>query len=75
MKNERYISITSTSYGDYRITMKVYNDIFATITTNSIAIDEYHDWDNERRHNRGYKALYRVLMADYKKFIRSKKEL
>lgn len=74
MKNEKNISITKTGYGHY-ITMEIYNHDFSTISTNSIAVDEYNDWDNERRHNRGYKALYAELMAEYKKRIKTGKNL
>lgn len=73
MKNEKNISITTSGHGHYRIKMEVYNDIFATISTNSIAVDDYNDWDNERRHNRGYKALYQEIMREYRAFIKSKK--
>lgn len=75
MKNERHISITNDLYGHYKIKMKIYNDVFVTISTNSIAVDEYNDWDNQTRHNRGYKALYAELMSEYKKWIKTKKNL
>lgn len=66
MKNEKNISIQQTGYGHYRITMDIYGKPFSTITTDSSSIDEYRDYDDTRRHNRGYKALCRHLMRDYR---------
>lgn len=64
--SKKYIQITQTGYGHYRLTMDVYGKPFSTITTDSIAVDEYRNYDDTRRSNRGYKALCRHLMYDWR---------
>jgi len=66
MKNQKHISISQTGYGHYRLTMEVYGKPFSCITTDSIAIDDFRDRDDTRRSNRGYKALYRSLMREFR---------
>jgi hypothetical protein len=63
---KKQICIEQTGYGHYRISMKIYNKVFSTITTNSVSVDEYRDFDNSRRSNSGYKALYSKLMNEYR---------
>jgi hypothetical protein len=63
---KKHIRIEQTGYGHYRISMIIYNKKFSTITTNSSAVDEYRDFDNTRRSNVGYRALYSELMHEYK---------
>ena len=75
MKNEKDIRVENLNPGNYRLTMIIYNSKFSTVSTQSSAVDEYRDADNERRHNRGYKALYRELMSDYRKWIQTRKNL
>jgi hypothetical protein len=63
---KKHINIEQTGYGHYRISMVIYNQTFSKITTNSVAVDEYRDFDNTRRSNSGYRALYAILMREYK---------
>jgi hypothetical protein len=63
---KKHIRIEQTGYGHYRISMIIYNKLFSTITTDSVAVDEYKDFDNTRRSNVGYKALYSELMSEYR---------
>jgi len=63
---KKHIRIEQTGYGHYRISMIIYNKKFSTITTNSWAVDEYRDFNNIRRSNSGYRALYAELICEYR---------
>jgi hypothetical protein len=63
---KKHIRIEQTGYGHYRISMIIYTKPFSTIITDSVAVDEYRDFDNTRRSNSGYRALYSQLMSKYK---------
>ena len=67
MQAKKHIQVTQTGYGHYRLTMDIYGNPFSTITTDSFSVDEYRDHENPKRSNRGYKALYNILMRNYRK--------
>jgi len=67
---KKHIQVEQTGYQHYKISMIIYNKNFSTITTNNVAVDYFRDFDNTKRFNLGYRALYAELMSAYKAKIK-----
>lgn len=67
-KKNKYISVTFTGYGHYKIEGKVYGKSHSVITTDMKAIDNYNSVDDGRK-NRGYKTLVGYLNSSYKRTL------
>lgn len=59
------LRLTFSGYGNYKITMLYRGKEISATTTTMPNVDNYND-ENERRHNKGYKALRNELIRKYK---------
>ena len=46
-----------SGHGHYTYIIKFRGTEYKTTTNNMLAVDDYHDYENERRRNRGARAL------------------
>ena len=60
------IQVIFTGYGHWRVITNHYNKIIDAVTTNSRAVDDYNS-DEEKRKNRGYKALRQEVIRKNKR--------
>ena len=58
--------IRKTGYGHWSVTMEVYGKPFTFTTTNSSAIDDFYDYDSDRRIASGYRALRAEAMRTWR---------
>ena len=63
MKPLKHITIETLSRGHYKISAEKWGKVRTAIITDSSAVDEYRDKDNEKRHKQGYKQLMKYLKA------------
>lgn len=67
-KQNKYISVTFTGYGHYKIEGEVYGKSHSVITTDMEAIDDFKSEETKRK-NRGYKTLVGYLNNSYKRTL------
>lgn len=60
------LRLQMSGYGHWKVTIKIFKKDFTFITTDSSAVDDYRDFDNQRRHNRGYRALKAEALRIYR---------
>lgn len=61
-----HLQIQMSGYGHWKVTMPVFGKNYTFITNDSSAVDDYKDYDNIRRHRRGYRALKAEALRGYR---------
>lgn len=66
MSKYNFLHIQMAGYGHWKVKIIIFRKEFTFITTDSSAVDDYRDFDDLRRHRRGYRALKAEALRIYR---------